>query len=967
MYLKSLTIKGFKSFAAKSELAFEPGTTVIVGPNGSGKSNIVDAFLWVTGEQSARSLRSTKMQDVIFAGSAQKSPMGVSDVTLAFDNSSRVFPVDYNEVTFTRRLFRSGESEYLMNGNVCRLTDINDLLVHTNMGRDMYSIVGQGRLDSVLNSRPEDRRVLIEEAAGLAKYKRRKEKALRKLAATERNLIRVQDIVAEIRRQLKPLESQAKTAREHRRLVDELRTAEVEYIVLELRELEAKREQLKKETEKVEKLLGNSTKTAEKGREKLRALEQSLGNAMETLEVLKERKYGLATNAERLRGRIGLLREKEANLRLVGERFVGEAQGLADELKALAEDKKALEKAILEKEKSLRAFETKEKPRIDPSAAAAALADINNKRAVTAAKIEGEKAFLKTVKRTAQQRAGFKWPAGTVGYLWDLIEVKPGFEAVAEALFGGGTSAVISRNAVSAAKLLKDGRHQSPALIASLISEAAAISVLPKGLTPASEFISAKGLDKKLFQEIVDGAYLADSMETVLKYAEKPDFKGARFVTKKGESLAGALAMPTDRHAEEILARQNILADLEKVALGLVKESEALVRGLAKAEKKSGEYAARTAPLIADLAEDRIKLQVLGERENLLIERTKSAGVGKTSVGDAGEFDSKTLKRQAEKIGGIRLLSERLLAAIGRYLEITEQEILVKRNTETGARQDIAKVRAQLTEVEKQIAVTERDAHLEEISEAQLEPKIAALIEQLSAEFGMTPADAGKTHPSPGKRDDLADKMRQIRTRIEYMGPINPIAAEEFDEVRERQEHLETQTRDLKRSERSLHKVISLMDKQMGNKFLDIFKRVDESFQDVFKNMFPDGKAQLLLTNPDDLLTTGIEIEAQPSGRRLKKVSLLSGGESAMTALALVFGLFQINPAPFYILDEADVALDDINLQRFVALIKKFKTQAQFLIVTHQRRTMEVADILYGVSMQKDGVSKVVSQKLEEA
>lgn len=960
-------MKGFKSFAGKSDLAFEPGTTVIVGPNGSGKSNIVDAFLWVTGEQSARSLRSSKMQDVIFAGSAQKSPMGVSEVTLAFDNTARVFPVDYNEVTFTRRLFRSGESEYLMNNNGCRLADINDLLVHTNMGRDMYSIVGQGRLDSVLNSRPDERRVLIEEAAGLAKYKRRKEKALRKLAATERNLVRVADILSEIRRQLKPLETQAKTAREHRKLVDELRAAEIVYIVTELRELEAKRARLKKETEEVEKRLGDTTKTAQAGRDQLLALEQTLNEAMEALETLKDRKYGLATNAERLRGRIGLLREKEANIRLVGERFMGEAQGLADELKQLTAEKKILEKDIANQEKALSALAAKEKPSAGPAAAAAALAEAKNKISITAAKIDGERAYLKSVQRAVANRASTDWPAGTAGYLWDLIEVKPGYEAVAEALFGASVAAVVSRDTAAVSKLLKDGKHQAPAIIASLLEAAEPPTKLPKGLSPVSDFVFTKGMDKELFARITSVAYLADSMETVLKHAEDPAFKGARFVTQGGESLAGALAMPPDRHAEDILARQKNLAELEKLLEDLIKKSKTLAVALADSESASGKYMAKEAPLTARLADSRIKLQVLAEREKLLFERTKSAGVGKAAPEDTGDFDAEKLKRQAEQIAAISLLSERLLNVIGRYITLTDNEITAKRTAEIEARQNIARVRGQLSEVEKQIAIIERDAHREEISEAQLEPKIASLGEQLSAEFEITPDEAIKAHPEPGNREELALKMRQIRTKIEYMGPINPIAAEEFDEVRVRQEHLETQTKDLRRSERSLHKVIGLMDKQMSDKFLDIFNRVNESFQEVFMNMFPDGKAQLLLTDPDNVLSTGIEIEAQPSGRRLKKVSLLSGGESAMTALALVFGLFQINPAPFYILDEADVALDDINLQRFVALIKRFKAQAQFLIVTHQRRTMEVADILYGVTMQKDGVSKVVSQKLEEA
>ncbi len=959
-------MKGFKSFAAKSDLNFEPGTTVIVGPNGSGKSNIVDAFLWVTGEQSARSLRSTKMQDVIFAGSAQKSPMGVSEVTLTFDNGSRVFPIDYGEVAFTRRLYKSGESEYLLNGSACRLADINELLVHTNMGREMYSIIGQGRLDSILNSRPDERRVLIEEAAGLAKYKRRKEKALRKLAATERNLVRVRDILAEIRRQLKPLETQAKVAKDHKSLVDTLRTAEAEYIVRELADLTKIRDRQKMEAEAADKRLVTTAATAAAGREQIARLETLLTETLARLESLKDRRFSLATNAERLRGRVGVLREKENNLRLVGERFVDEAAGLAAELTALLEEKNNLATLLADAEKALARADEQNPITLTTAAAQEDSARLEAAARIVTAKVQAEEAFLAQLadESTPAKKA---WPAGISGYLWDLIEIESGQEAAVEKLLGRRLSALVGRDVASARRIIESGGEWPAIYIGALAPAPVSGAESVPGLTCFTVFVKAKGLDERIYEALFGAAFLAEDLDVALKHAAKAEFDGAVFLTAAGETINGGLATPRARGTEDILVRQRRLEDLrtEIVALDKQRAAAEKAQGTAMAAQAKRDYA--LAPWVKEVAARKIQLQVMEERERVLRQRSQAAGVRVAARSEEAPVDGAMMRAEAETLANVRQLIQRLTTVINRYETMTEEEIARSRTTERQTREELSGTRRQLAEVDKQIALIENDRHREEISEAQLEPKISALIDQLEAEFSLTPAAAVKAYPEPRVKEELLSVMRDARAKIDYMGPINPIAAEEFAEVQERQEHLETQTQDLRRSERSLHKVIGLMDTQMSEKFLEIFNRVNESFQEVFKNMFPDGKAQLILTDPDDIMATGIEIEAQPSGRRLKKVSLLSGGESAMTALALLFGLFQINPAPFYLLDEADVALDDVNLQRFVALIKRFKNQAQFLIVTHQRRTMEVADILYGVTMQKDGVSKVLSQKLEEA
>ncbi|MFH1736502.1 MAG: hypothetical protein ABH838_01250, partial [Actinomycetota bacterium] len=485
-----------------------------------------------------------------------------------------------------------------------------------------------------------------------------------------------------------------------------------------------------------------------------------------------------------------------------------------------------------------------------------------------------------------------------------------------------------------------------------------------KGLAVLKDVVKPKHISKDVFEALFANVFIVGSVKEAMRLAGRPEYEGARFVTRDGASLSKGLAAPAGTGGADILTNNQRRSDLAKQEKAAAKE-EAALSVLAQKEKKAAQSLDRDLTAARQAAsESEARLMVIIERENNLTARLKSAGIDKPERKGAADADERI--HQVLEIERLRALMMRLLTIVEQYENMTAKELAAEKVREQNRREELAEKRRQADELRQAIALLERDARRDEIAEAQLEPKIAALMDQLKTEFGISLAEATEAYPGQADRDELTTKMSEIRKGIEYMGPINPIAAEEFEEVKDRQEHLEAQLKDLKRSERSLGKVISLMDGKMAEKFTDVFEKVDKSFQEVFKYMFPDGKAKLIMTDPDDPLSTGIDIEAQPSGRRLKKVSMLSGGESAMTALALLFGLFQINPAPFYILDEADVALDDINLQRFVALIKRYKTQAQFLVVTHQRRTMEVADILYGVTMQKDGVSRLLSQKIEQ-
>lgn len=822
MYLKSLTVKGFKSFANKTILSFEPGTTVIVGPNGSGKSNLVDAFLWVLGEQNPRSLRSSKMEDVIFSGSFGKKPLGVAEVSLCFDNSHHIFPIEYADVTITRRIFRSGESEYSLNGSSCRLIDVQELLLNTGTGREMYSVVGQGRLEAILSSRPEERRYLIEEAAGLAKYKRRKEKALRKLSSCERNLTRGKDILFEVRRQLRPLYEQARLAQKHRDLVEKIKGLEIELTLRELKDLEKRWQEFEKQKKTVDVRANDVAEKTKKGQNEIAKLEAKLEESRKRRDALKEQRYALATGHERLKGLISVLQEKESSIQFEVGR---------------------LEQA---EEDALKEHERQE-----------------------------------------------KFP-GTIGFVKDFISVPDKYKVAVESLLKDDLLSLVAKDLETARQAVKKANEDKESWSSFLISgskKAKPGVQSPKNAKPILDLIEAKDEIRSTLSYILRNVFVVETPNEAFKLAADEKWQDALFVTLAGDVVS-----------------------------------------------------------------------------SFRVSRTRAGKV--LSESPAKKEDKERLTLYQQRLEGVTVLSELLLRLSNSFEKLeakVHQSIEIEHIDQEGVTEDLTFKRAEIAELEKELSQFERESHAEDIYKAQLEPEITALKDRLKQDFRISQKEAEKKYLSSQPKEAVLRNLSDLRREIEILGPINPIAVEEYKEVEERKEHLESQINDLKKSQRMLDKVIKMMDDKMAEKFTEVFDRTNQAFQEFFAYLFPEGQAKLLLTNPDDILNTGIEIEAQPQGKRLKKLSLLSGGESAMTAIALIFALFKTNPAPFYILDEVDVALDDVNLQRFVSLLERFRDSTQFLVVTHQRRTMEMADILYGVTMQSDGVSKLISQRLKEA
>ncbi len=1172
MHLTSLILKGFKSFADRTVLSLEPGVTVVVGPNGSGKSNISDAVLWVLGEQSAKTLRGQAMEDVIFAGSSARQPVGVAEVDLVLDNSDGTLPLEFTEVTITRRMYRSGDSEYLINQSPARLMDVQDLLHDSGLGRDTHSIISQGRLDEVLNSRAEDRRNLIEEAAGVLKHKKRKERALRKLSGMDAHLERARDISAEIDRQLRPLERQANKAATHAELVKDLRDLECALAVDDLRRLQS-------EWDELAKLEREADADVELSRYRLSEKERELEKFQALLEEkglfvgdLSEQRRRMQSILERLDAGLLLLEEKGKNLvarlsdlraklhqsetraasrggeleALTAER--GETDGrlkalygqlnelrreaeagrkarmAADEelsrfgaelrraRKLLEDDRAALSKAeqasqafslerellaerasqVLESTQSAQATLSARRSRLESLQAQMArirrdlaLADgdvdkrvrvLDSRRreldarreALTASR--GEAKGLEEVDRAfASASPGLAWAIskereleGIVGPLSDTIRAPEAFESLVERLLGPDLFGILVDDSSAAARIAR-------ALSTEIEGEVALVPL--SGMRPYRSTRPVAG--RRLFDELecdaaasdavealLGDVYLVDSVEDALA-ASAADTTGARFATPEGAVAwpNGKLTLGTQvSDTDGVLARKrriNELHDESQLLLTQVGESESSVtdaeEALALAQQDALELSQKIASLSGEndsLLEDigRLESQLTSlENESSTVERRIDEIAERaekdrpliTEIGlriqgaekDIEELEEKLAVSSEQRDGRFReesAVSERLSACQVEIATVSEREVHLKRqvNTITAELKELSEtvkrsrdteealelLRARIQPVhdlylalqdradhwaeklkdrarfeqadseslrstihDAQDAVRAAQAEIDGKSEAmsdlrvgkgQLEVQVDQAVRRIVEELGL-PLETALAAKALDDRVEAQDRAHALRKRISNLGPVNPVAMEEFESLRDRRDFMTDQIADLDSSRKSLAKVIAAIDRKMKDRFLETFEAVDAHFQEIFSILFPGGAAQLQLTEPDDPETTGVEVIAQPRGKKLAKMSLMSGGEKSLTALALLFAVYKTRPCPFYILDEVEAALDDTNLSRFVAFVESMRKHTQFVVVTHQRRTMEMADVLYGVSMQADGVSKVVSQKLE--
>jgi chromosome segregation protein len=957
VFLKSLTVRGFKSFADKTALEFEPGVTVVVGPNGSGKSNLVDAVAWVLGAQGPRTLRGGKMDDVIFAGTPGRAALGRAEVSLTIDNTAGLLPIEFSEVTITRTLFREGDSEYQLNGAPCRLLDIQELLSDTGIGRQQHVIVGQGQLDAVLNARPEDRRAVIEEAAGILKFRKRRERAERRLESTEGNLLRLNDLLREVRRQLTPLQRQADAARRHGGLVEELRAIRLHLAGHEIGGLQARIERLRDTRAE-----HSRRDAALRGR--LRDLDVAVLDAERSLtamgdDVLADWLVRVESISERARGLHALVTEKG---RSVERELVAAAD--AGVLETLVADAGVLRTELAEVDAAL-AGAPPESER-DVAGAEAALRTAHEAWRTTeaeAARWRARADALELGLGAARTRSGVEQLAGVdgvVGPLVDVLEIEEGAEAAVTSALGEALRAVVVRSGDAAARAIERLRDGESSGLLLVVDEptGAQPRLGPPGTRPLVDCVRTEvpGLSAVLGR-LLGGMVLVDTgWRTALELAlAQPDLV---FVTRHGDRLGGAA--------------WHVASD-ESTTVTQAALEEAIARAT-EAETERADAAARVEEARAKLDTTRARAtEVLAlEHRRTMVDERLTAVSARLAARDRHEQEHAERQRadlvaRGAAYGSLAGQLDRFSARVGElHARFREQRRRQSEAARASAEQ-LEALRNERSGLERELTEVRELAQRAEIDDAETRLRLETAVERLRADFDVEPS-AALDAPAPGVPEGttLAGRARELERELRIMGPINPLALQEHDALQERHAFLQEQLEDVKASRRELTRVIRAVDREIVTIFEGAFADVAEHFEKLFATLFPGGSGRLFLTEPDDLLNTGIDMEARPSGKNVRRLSLLSGGERSLTALAFLFAVFRARPSPFYLMDEVEAALDDVNLHRFLDLVHEFRDDAQLVIVSHQKRTMEAADCLYGVSMPPGGSSRVVSQRVRD-
>ncbi|WP_203579667.1 chromosome segregation protein SMC [Microbacterium hibisci] len=1177
MHLKSLTLKGFKSFAQPTTFALEPGVTCIVGPNGSGKSNVVDALAWVMGEQGAKTLRGGKMEDVIFAGTATRGPLGRAEVQLTIDNSDGALPIEYSEVTISRTLFRNGTSEYAINGEPCRLLDVQELLSDSGLGREMHVIVGQGRLDSVLQATPEDRRGFIEEAAGILKHRRRKEKTLRKLDAMETNLTRLSDLAGELRRQLKPLGRQAEIAREAATIAAVVRDAKARLFADELVGLRAE-------------LASHAQSEQERHAERL-VLQERLDNARVRIEQLESDQrseavdrarrvaHGLERVQERLRSlyalagqRLALLGDAEDEGRIelttVSQAMIDEARGEIDEVSdglgaaqdAAAEAAREVTRARAELDAldtdiaAQSALVSEHDMRITAlrgtaEAAASALAAVRGaverqQRALDAALVrradaeeilagvdpdlvpegssadqaaayeraqrdaaeaEAETASLRerlhaaererealTAQTTALSRAldvknGASAliadeHAGVRGLVGDAVQVRAGFEAAIAAVLGPIAEGVLVDDRASAFALADAAREADAGLVDIVIADAGTMRpTFPEiaGVTAAREVVTAPEGVLSLLSYVV----VADDLDTAraagAALADAASGGPITVVTRRGEVytrsslragsgasrsrlelaaerdaaaerrdeiavVAGSLrealgdatreleaarhrtktALATLReydaalaaHAEQVnratVRHEAAVAECDRLAAGVAQAAAAVEDAEASARSADDQLtAALEAPrpildasaregMLAALeeardAEMRARLDVETLRERIRAGEARVVALERQRErerGAAAEAARRAVIRRAQReiAAGVAGQLPAVIDSVDRSLAQARAELVAAEAERTAVSAELGQLRAQESSVRERLASLTESVHSLELQIHEKRLHVTGLLERVQSELSLdediliseygpdqpVPAAGSGATPTEGDGQEAASvpydraaqrrRLQEAERKLAQLGRVNPLALEEFEALEQRHKFMTEQLADLTQTRKDLLTIIEELDERMQSIFLAAFEDTKVAFGEVFPILFPGGTGSISLTDPDAPLTTGIEVAVRPVGKKIERLSLLSGGERSLAAVALLTAIFKARPSPFYILDEVEAALDDANLGRLLGVFEQLRASSQLIVITHQKRTMEIADALYGVSMRQDGVSAVVGQRVGE-
>ncbi|MEP6478851.1 MAG: chromosome segregation protein SMC [Rhodoglobus sp.] len=1196
MYLKSLTLKGFKSFAQPTTFAFEQGVTCVVGPNGSGKSNVVDALAWVMGEQGAKTLRGGKMEDVIFAGTATKGPLGRAEVILTIDNADGALPIEYAEVTISRTLFRNGGSEYAINGETCRLLDVQELLSDSGLGREMHVIVGQGQLDAVLHASPEDRRGFIEEAAGILKHRRRKEKTIRKLEAMQANLTRLSDLAGEIRRQLKPLGQQAEIAKEAASIAAIVRDARARLLADEVVELRGaitnfSRSESERKTERIvlqEQLDQNKLR---EGR-----LEQAqVGDAVD---VARRVAFGLESSQERLRGLYTLANQRLALLgqqadgpstgSTISQQSVEDALAEADRLAAgVADAEEAVGRAAAQSATAKASLDSLDEEIAAQSALVSRhdleLAGLASRVDIASSKLtaaRGELLRQQTALEQAEERrdgtrtefvaleaqaatstegdgtldtayeaaealvatvqaeiealrddlhaaererdalaarnsalslavdqkdgssalVGAKL-AGIRGLVAEHVKIEPGFEAAIAAALGSLADAVLADTGDAAFEALALSASKDFGRVEVVVADSAApkVAKAPAGVRAAAEVVTAPDGVLGLLADV----YIADDLDAARgAYAAIGD---ATFVTKQGDVLtryvlrggSGAkrsrLELVAERDAaatklatvttqiertrfalaEKRSALETAKADaataltaLREYDAALAAQSEQLGRfriqleaaqaewerlsaavalsaesvrtaevDVDRATSDRDEFAATPRPMLdasardgvlaeveaARAAELEVRIQLETVRERVRAEKARAEALAHQLVAEreaAEEQARLAVLRQRQVAAATSVLAAlpAVLDSVDRSVSQARVDLASAEAERTQQNEELATLRREESTLRERLAAISENVHGLEMQIYEKKLHLSTLLERAGEELGLvedvlvaeygplvpvpdldaqrvvaeptdgletgsaastseTPvaeaerSDGLETTTAPGKpfnRVEQQARLASAERKLAQLGRVNPLALEEFEALEQRHKFLTEQLTDLTNTRKDLLTIIDEIDEKMQDIFGSAFEDTRAAFNQVFPILFPGGTGSIHLTDPENMLTTGIEVTVKPAGKKIERLSLLSGGERSLAAVALLIAIFKARPSPFYIMDEVEAALDDANLGRLLTIFQDLRQTSQLIVITHQKRTMEIADALYGVSMRADGISAVVGQRVAQ-
>jgi chromosome segregation protein len=1107
MFLRSLSIRGFKSFADRTVLDFAPGIGVIVGPNGSGKSNLVDAISWVLGEQGPRALRGSQMADVIFAGSPQRPQLGMAEVKLIIDNSAGLIPVPMSEIEISRAIFRNGDSEYRIGGRICRLLDVQELLSESGIGRALHTVVGQGQLEDVLTARPEERRQYIEEAAGIAKHRKRRERSERKLAGLDQDLLRLQDVLTELRRQLKPLKHQAEMARRHEDLTAEADAISVRLAAARLRDLLADRDRRSEGWDE-----GLARRRA--AREQLDALDADVITAAEAREGAAgeladaEEQYR-AAEVERSSAQLGLRGAVEAEARARAEvasratrdariavldedlgriqartaevvaeleeqeadlgraeadfRYAQEERRLAEEERHRVHELLAAHRAEIETlRRSLDGY-ARERGRLEEQLAAAierrgaaeaerdrlsreterldaqvsplserrselererhALADAVTELQDVQRRDQTRRDVLEARRADRQETPGSRFVdrhrGRSLGLLGRLVDVAAGWERALEAALGSFADAVVYEREADA---IADAPQGAGATLT--IAGGGPAAFVIEGERTLLSLVTVAGSARGLICTLLKDIYVAASVdEAVSKHRIHPK---AAFVTRDGVLIGPAIirtAAAEDVRSGEI-ARELFLAehDLAQTKASLRPKRERLeaisaevaelTASIDEADTAITRAAERIAILGSEIASASKEQEILEQRLAGL-EDAAAAWRSALAAAEPITLEVPDLPRIGEppiehRVAVETLRRDRASLESRRVVVLRERDALVARDPdaarqaleEAGSRRAEAELAADEAEAryaeaserrrdaaERQRTFTEAEAavnrawreastELDRLREAyededrargELDRRIRDAQRLLREGHGRDPVEALAWLEAEDTAQALEKRAELVQRRLALLGRVNLLAGGEFEALQERHDFLARELGDVKKARRDLIEVIQRIDAEIATTFESAYRDVAQEFERLFKELFPGGEGRILATEPGDLLNTGLEIEARPGRKRVRRISLLSGGERALTAVAFLFAIFKARPSPFYLMDEVEPALDDVNLHRFLRLVEGFAADSQVLIVTHQKRTMEVAQMLYGVSMSPDGTTKVVAQSLDEA